>query len=72
MEVLQLARQAGPEAIETLVSIMRDMGAQPSARVAAATHLLDRGFGKPKQTVEASGNLSISVVTGIERAPDED
>jgi hypothetical protein len=70
-EVRELARQHGPDAIAALASIMHDSGAQPSARVAAAIHLLDRGFGKPKQEIEASGSLSIAVVTGIDRAPDQ-
>jgi hypothetical protein len=71
MDVKQAAREHTADAIKVLVNIMHDSGAQPSARVAAAIHLLDRGFGKPKQEIEASGSLSIAVVTGIERAPDE-
>lgn len=51
-EVKKLARQWAPQAIETLATIMQDSGATPSARVAAATTLLDRGFGKPLQQVE--------------------
>jgi len=70
-EVLDLARGHGPEAIEVLASIMKDPNAASPARVAAATHLLDRGFGKPKQEIAQSGSLSIAVVTGIDRAPDE-
>lgn len=70
-EVRELARQHGPDAIAALVAIMHDSGAQPSARVSAAIHLLDRGFGKPKQEIAQSGSLSIAVVTGIDRAPDQ-
>lgn len=51
-EVRELARQHGPDAITALAAIMHDSGAQPSARVAAAIHLLDRGFGKPKQEID--------------------
>jgi hypothetical protein len=71
LDVKQLAREHTSSAIETLAAIMHDSGAQPSARVAAAIHLLDRGFGKPKQEIAQSGSLSIAVVTGIDRAPDE-
>ena len=40
------------EAIETLGRILRDTKASPSAQVAAATALLDRGWGKPLAQVE--------------------
>jgi hypothetical protein len=70
-EVIALARQHGPACIEALASIALDPAAPPPARVSAITVLLDRGFGKPKQEVQASGNISIAVVTGIDRAPDE-
>jgi hypothetical protein len=71
-EVTELARLHGPACIEALAGIALDPTAPPPARVSAITALLDRGFGKPKQTVENTGNLSISVVTGIDRAPDDD
>ena len=50
-----LAREKGPEAIQKLVDLMRN---SPDDRVQymAATHLLDRGFGKPKQQDENSEN----------------
>ena len=44
--VAELARQHTTEAIETLVEIMRDGKATASARVSAATELLDRGHGR--------------------------
>ncbi len=47
--VIRLAQEHGPAAIAALANIMGDTGAPPAARVAAATHLLDRGFGKPAQ-----------------------
>ena len=48
----ELARQHTEEAIETLVAIMRDEGAPPRARSAAAEALLNRGWGTPTQHVE--------------------
>jgi hypothetical protein len=45
-EVVDLARSHGPEAIETLAE------SPPAVRVAAASHILDRAYGKPKETVE--------------------
>lgn len=43
------------EALSTLAGIMKDCTQPAAARVAAANALLDRGHGKPKQSVEASG-----------------
>lgn len=48
-EVRQLAREYGKEAIEKLAAIMR--GDNPSLARAACEALLDRGFGKPVQSV---------------------
>jgi hypothetical protein len=44
-----------PKAIETLVAILDDPKASAPARVAAATAIIDRGYGKPVQAIEASG-----------------
>lgn len=48
-EVRELAREHGREAIERLVEIMR--GDNLSLARAACEALLDRGFGKPVQSV---------------------
>ena len=50
-EVQELARKQGPEAIKTLVSIMNDKKGVKQTRMAAACALLDRGYGKPMQSV---------------------
>lgn len=55
-EVRDLARQYTPEAIHTLVSIMQDDDANPSARVAASNAILDRGYGKAQASLEITGN----------------
>lgn len=47
--VRELARKLAPEAIKTLRAIMEDRYAPHNARVAAACHLLDRGYGRPEQ-----------------------
>ena len=71
-EVMALARTYTKAAIETLVGIMQDEQAPKHARVAAASAILDRGYGKPPQAVEHSGDgVVLQVVTGILRAPDE-
>jgi hypothetical protein len=51
-EVKKLARAFTRDAIETLAQIMKDLDQPASARVGAATALLDRGYGKPLQQVE--------------------
>src|SRR5262245_54672833 len=52
-EVKELARQHMPAAIEALVSIMNNTKASDAARVSAACALLDRGYGKAPQHVDA-------------------
>ena len=54
-DIKALAQQFGPEAIMTLAKIMQT-GDSDKAKTAAARELLDRGYVKPAQTVDA--NLS--------------
>jgi hypothetical protein len=49
-EIKELARTHCPEAIETLVKIMKE-GTPDSARVLAADKILDRGCGRAPQSV---------------------
>ena len=44
--ITQLCRDASPEAVETLLSIMRDERAPHGVRCTAAAHVLDRAWGK--------------------------
>jgi hypothetical protein len=53
-EVRDLAQAYTREAIETLAAIMRDTEAPAAARAAASNAILDRGFGRPAQTVHAT------------------
>ena len=46
-----LAREHTAEAVETLVSIMRDQKAPAAARVASSTQILNRGWGQAPQTI---------------------
>ncbi len=52
-DVRDAARQHTLAAVETLASVMADLEAPHSARVAAANGLLDRGHGKAVQHIEA-------------------
>jgi hypothetical protein len=49
--VRDLARAHTSEAVQTLVTIMNDSGAASSARTSAASAILDRGWGKPEQSI---------------------
>ena len=47
--IRDLAKAHTEEALATLIEVARNQKASSSARVAAATALLDRGWGKPPQ-----------------------
>lgn len=55
-DVKQIARKHTAAAIKTLVGIMNQPKAPPAARVSAANVVLDRGWGKPPQTVAVGGD----------------
>jgi hypothetical protein len=73
-EIRELARDQTNAAIRTLVAVMKS-GKSDSARVAAALALLDRGWGKPTQAMDATPGESqlfppgffAAVVTGERR-----
>ena len=52
--VIQLARTKGPAAIRKLVALLDSKNEK--IQYLAATGLLDRGFGKPAQTIQVSEN----------------
>jgi hypothetical protein len=54
-KVEELARSLGEDAVNTLASIMKDAKAPASARSAAAQAVLDRGFGRPLQSIRHGG-----------------
>lgn len=64
-DVRSLAKEWTIEAINTLAEVMKDKGATPAARVAAAQCLLDRGWGKSAQIVEAT-------ISNYERMSDDE
>jgi hypothetical protein len=65
-DIRALARVYTAEAVETLVSIMRDKSAPPQARAMAADKLLDRGWGKPAQTIVGDTENPLQLKTKIE------
>lgn len=50
-ELQEKARERTVDALDTFAEIMLDKEAPPTARIAAANSLLDRGYGKPNQTI---------------------
>jgi hypothetical protein len=53
VEVQEAAREHTAAAVATLARICTDQTAPPAAQVAAANALLDRGWGRPMQAIEA-------------------
>lgn len=64
--VASYARGHTEKALNTLVKIMEDEEAPPTARVAAANSVLDRGWGKPVQTIAGDPDNPVNVITRIE------
>jgi hypothetical protein len=56
-DVKSAARELTPVAMDTLEKAMTDQRAPWAAKITAAIAVLDRGWGKPQQTVSA--NVSI-------------
>ena len=50
--IAEMAREHGELALQTLVDVASDPEAPHSSKVSAANALLDRGFGRPIQTVD--------------------
>ena len=59
-DVREAARCYTMEAIETQVSVMRDIDAPPASRVTAAENILNRAWGKPESpvTLNAGDNFA--------------
>ncbi|MBV9219157.1 MAG: hypothetical protein JO163_23025 [Methylobacteriaceae bacterium] len=51
-DIKLLAKEASPEAMQTLISIHEDLKASRATRVAAAERIISRGSGKPLQQIE--------------------
>jgi hypothetical protein len=60
LEVAELARDHTEAALATLATIIEDAAAPASARVAAATAILDRGWGRPPQALNVTQRLALS------------
>lgn len=52
-DLKEAAKAHTRQALNTLVSVMNDSQAPQASRITAAVALLDRGWGKPQQNIEA-------------------
>jgi hypothetical protein len=59
-DLAQKAQAHAQECIDTLVEVMKDTSATPSARVSAASEILDRGFGKAPQSLDVEHKVTLS------------
>ena len=66
-DIKALAMQHAPEVMQELARLATQAESE-AARVAAIKELLDRGFGKAKQSLDADVSASIAIMTGVPRA----
>lgn len=69
----ELARTHTETALKTLVQIMRNKRYSPQARAYAANSVLDRGYGKPAQSVDltnSDGSLSQAWLSAMKSVDD--
>lgn len=62
LDVKEAAKEFTADALNTLAMIMRDNNQPAAARVSAAGHILDRGHGKPKQSIDVDGALNVTSI----------
>jgi len=67
VEVENLCREHSPEAVERLAGWMRSDN--PRAAVAAAVHILERAWGKPRQPLEHGGSRNLALQVNLIQAP---
>ena len=60
VDLRQAARALTPEAIATLRRLNNDESIAPVVQLAAANSILDRGWGKPKETLDKTLNLNMT------------
>ena len=58
-DVRAAAREHTRDALDTLKAVMSDAKTPPAARVSTATAMLDRGWGRAKETVDAKVGVSL-------------
>lgn len=64
----EIAREHTPKAVDALVAVLDSMDASDAAKVSAATALLDRGWGRPRQDLGIEVKSDDAVASLLERA----
>jgi hypothetical protein len=62
-----MCKDKTPEALKTILSIMTG-GKNERAQLSAAQYVMDRGWGKAKESVELSGTVNLSIAEQIKQA----
>ena len=57
-DIREKLQGAGPEAVDTLLAVMRDKKARAADRIRAAEIVLNHGFGKPRQAIELENSIN--------------
>jgi hypothetical protein len=70
-DVQNAAREHSADAIKTLSDIINNPKEPAAARISAACALLDRGYGKPLQTVDAN-NTNVNYVVSDQPMTEEE
>jgi len=65
-EIKEAFRAAGPNACECLCKIIADPAAKDSDKIRAAEVILDRGFGKPTQSVDLEATVGAPISIAFE------
>lgn len=63
----QMCKDKTPDALATILEIMSN-GVNERARLAAGQYIIDRGWGKAKESVELSGTVNLSIAEQIKQA----
>lgn len=69
LDISAMAKEHAETALKVLVAVANNAKAPSAARVSAASAILDRGFGKPRQSVELEGTMAgVMTVTYVRTA----
>lgn len=73
-QVMELAREYTTDAIDALKNVLKSADSPPAAKVSAATVILDRGWGKPKETVDMTVKQTLEdlVLASMRRGKDDE
>ena len=62
-----MCKDKTPDALGVILAIMQG-GTQERAKLAAAQYIIDRGWGKAKESIEHTGNVTLTIAEQIKQA----